>query len=217
MPSRYLDRDTGRHTADTVLSKLGAEARDARHMAGLSLRGVATASGISRSHLSRIERGRADEIPLRTLIVLFSVLGMRLSARPYPEGAPLRDVAHARLLSRFRERLPPGVTFRTEVPLALPGDLRAWDAEVRARDETCKIEAETALHDLQATDRRVALKMADDQVAVVILLVAATRRNRAVLREFGDLIGGRYPLRTREILAALQAGRVPHQSGVVVL
>jgi transcriptional regulator with XRE-family HTH domain len=200
-----------------MLARLGTEARDARLGAGLSLRVVAGATGISRSHLSRIERGRADEVPLRTLAVLFATLRMRLSARPYPEGPPLRDVAHARLLSRFRGRLPPAIEFRTEVPLALRGDLRTWDAEIRAHGQTCKIEAETVLRDLQATDRRVALKMADDDVAIVVLLVAATRRNRSVLRELRDLVRERYPFQTRDVMAALRASRIPDQSGVVVM
>ena len=78
---------------------------------------------------------------------IFAVLGMRLSARPYPEGPPLRDAGHARLLSRFAACLPSTVRMRTEVPLRAHGDLRAWDAEVAVADGTCKVEAETVLYD----------------------------------------------------------------------
>jgi hypothetical protein len=50
----------------------------------------------------------------------------------------------------------------------------------------------------------------------VILLVADTIRNRRALASapaaFADL-----PLRTREILAALRAGREPAASGIVIL
>ena len=80
----------------------------------------------------------------------------------------------------------------------------------------CKLEAETVLHDLQATERRIALKMADDEVERVILLVADTRHDRRVLREFRASIAVHFPLGTRAVLDALREGRVPPQSGVVL-
>lgn len=73
------------------------------------------------------------------------------------------------------------------------------------------------LYDLQATERKFALKMADDQVDLVILLVADTPRNRRVLREFRELIAARFPLDTRAVMRQLRAGRIPERSGVVVL
>jgi hypothetical protein len=51
----------------------------------------------------------------------------------------------------------------------------------------------------------------------VILLVADTRRNRRVLRGVGELIAARFPLDTREVLRQLRAGRIPDQSGIVLL
>ena len=160
---------------------------------------------------------------------MFAVLGMRLSVKAYPEGPPIRDAAHARLIARFRAELPPGVTLRTEVPLLagwpiraaarsraavrlraepprLGQDLRAWDGQLETADATCKLEAETVLYDLQAQERRVALKMADDGVIVVILLVADTRRNRQVLAEFGELIAARFPLDTRAVMTVPAGG-----------
>lgn len=189
----------------------------ARLSAGLSLRELAKRCGCSRSQLSRVERGEATEASLRTLTVVFTVLGMKLSARPFPEGPPLRDAGHARLLSRFKSRLHPAVRMRTEVPL--PGDRgrRAWDGELALANETCKLEAETVLYDLQALDRRIARKMADDHVERLVLLVAHTRRNRRVLREFHALVSERYPLATRELLAHLGRGRLPPASGYVIL
>ena len=155
-------------------------------------------------------------VSVRTLAVLFAVLGMRLSMRAYPEGPPVRDVAHARLLARFTAELPPTVTLRTEVPLRLDRDLRAWDGEIETPQGTCKLEAETVLHDLQATERRIALKMADDHVERVILLVADTRRNRRVLGEFRELIRARFPLDTRAVLRSLRAGELPDRGGIVL-
>jgi transcriptional regulator with XRE-family HTH domain len=216
MPTTIRRRDAGIHHAEATTSRLAQELRIARAASGLSLRALADASGMSRSHLNRIERGRAPAASLQTLCVVFAILGMRLSVRPYPEGVPLRDAAHARLLARFRAELPPSITFRTEVPLRIDRDLRAWDGELTAADGTCKLEAETSLVDLQATERRIALKMADDHVERVILLVADTRRNRRVLREFRESLAARFPLGTRELLHELRAGRLPKQSGIIL-
>ncbi len=217
MPSRYRRQDRGAYLADASLHKLGYELHEARLSAGLSLRRLEEATGVSRSQLARLERGLAPEASLRMLTVTFAVLGMRLSARPYPEGSPLRDAAHARLLDRLRRLLAPSMRLRLEVPLRGTHQLRAWDAELVTTSDTCKVEAETALHDLQATDRKIALKMADDGVDRVILLVAQTRRNRRVLGEFRELTRARYPLDTRSVVRELRAGRLPQQSGIILL
>jgi transcriptional regulator with XRE-family HTH domain len=216
MPTRSRRRDVGARHADASLARLAEELHQARLGAGLSLRAVADASGVSHTYLWQLERARAARVPLRTLSVVFAVLGMHLSVRPYPEGPPLRDAAHARLLARFRRELPRTVRLRTEVPLRVGGGLRAWDGEVQALGENCMLEAETILHDLQATERRIALKMADDAVERVILLVADTRRNRRVLREFATLVSDRFPLGTRDVMRELRAGRIPARSGVVL-
>ncbi|MFV2063780.1 MAG: helix-turn-helix domain-containing protein [Chloroflexota bacterium] len=217
MPSRYRRQDTGAHHADALLQKLGAELRAARLAAGLSLREVEAASGISRAQLARMEGAHAPGVTLRALSTVFAVLGQRLSARPYPEGPPVRDAAHARLLDRFRRRLSQKLRFRTEVPLRLDRDQRAWDGQIIAQEGDCRVEAETVLQDIQTTDRRIALKMVDDDVDRVVLLVAATQHNRRVLREFRSLIADRYPLETRAVLKALREGRIPVRSGVVIL
>ena len=106
---------------------------------------------------------------------------------------------------------------RTEVPLRNGRDLRAWDAQLMVEGDRCMLEAETVLYDLQATGRRIALKMADDEVDRVILLVADTPRNRRVLREFRPLLAERFPLDTRAIMRELRDGRLPPAGGVVIL
>jgi transcriptional regulator with XRE-family HTH domain len=195
---------------------LAEELRNARQAAGLSQEMVGRAVGVSGAHVARLECAAVPGASVVLFARLFAVLGMRLSARPYPEGPPVRDAAHARLLARFRAELPPSTSFRTEVPLGRGSDLRAWDAEIEDVDGSCKLEAETVLADLQATERRIALKMADDSVECVILLVADTHRNRRVLREFREMLRARFPLDTRQVLRELRAGRLPDQSGVVL-
>ena len=218
MPSSYRRRDLAATRADRTLQQLGYEARIAREAAGLSLRTMEEATGTSRSQLSRIERGNAPLVSIRTLVTIFTVLGLRLSAKPYPDGPPVRDHAHARLLARFRARLATSIRMRLEVPLGLKGDLRAWDAELATPDgDTCKLEAETVIADLQAADRRIARKLRDAGADRVILLVADTKGNRRVMRDFGDLLAERYPLRTRAILCRLRTGKLPEASGICML
>jgi transcriptional regulator with XRE-family HTH domain len=217
MGLRSRPRDRGASEGARLVTRVAEEIRTARLAAGLSQDAVARAAGVSAPQVRRIEQARVRGVSVHALAVVFAVLGMRLSVRAYPVGVPVRDAGHARLIGRLRAQLPASVTLRTEVPLRGPDDMRAWDAEIQALEGSCKIEAETVLHDLQAQERRIARKMADDQVDRVNLLVADTRRNREILREFGGLLAARFPLDTRTVLRELRAGRIPDRSGIVVL
>jgi transcriptional regulator with XRE-family HTH domain len=217
MPVTDRRADLGRRQGVHLATWLGREIREARHAAGLSQQRVADAAAVSQTLVSRVERATGRRTPLIHLATICAVLGLRLTANVFPDGDAIRDEGQARLLSRLQRILPVGARLRPEVKLAIPGDRRAWDAELRAGGRTCKVEAETVLADLQALDRRIALKMADDDVSVVILLVADTKRNRAVLRAHRELLRDRYPLDSREILATLRAGQCPEWSGVLLL
>jgi transcriptional regulator with XRE-family HTH domain len=200
--------------------RLGEEHRIARVGAGLSLRDTAAASGSSRSQLSRFERGAIDRASITDLGAWFAVLGLDLVIKAYPAGDPIRDRAQLALLERLRGRLHESLRWRTEVPLPIPGDLRAWDAEVRGhrpKPWRARIEAETRITDGQALERRLALKLRDDPGGHLILLVSDTRANRAALRSIGTALRDLLPLDTRAILTALTAGRDPGGSGVVIL
>jgi transcriptional regulator with XRE-family HTH domain len=216
MATRERRNDRAERLADEALSALGRQLRIARVGSGLSQRTLEASSGISHSEICRIERGRAPNVPHRTLVVLATSLGLVIPARPYPEGDALRDAGHARLLERLRVRLHPSLRWRTEVPLPNPGDRRSWDAITGAGSWRAGVEAETVIDDTQALERRLSLKRRDGGVDHVILLVADTPRNRRALAAapaaFSDL-----PLATREILTELGAGRDPGGSGIVIL
>ena len=143
-------------------------------------------------------------------------MGLDVRLRAWPAGDPIRDAGQIRLLERLRARLHPSLRWSTEVPLPIEGDLRAWDAMIRGTGWRLPVDAESALDDLQAVERRLALKVRDGGADHVILLVSDTRRNRRALASapgaFADLT-----LRTRAILNALGSGVHPGGSGIVIL
>ena len=149
-----------------------------------------------------------------------AVVGLDLAIRTYPAGDPIRDRAQLALLERLRVRLHPGLRWRTEVPLPIDGDLRAWDAEIRGRDPRpwrARVEAETRISDGQALERKLALKLRDDPEGHLILLVADTRTNRRALAALAPGLLAMLPLHTRDILAKLSRGEEPTGSGIVIM
>lgn len=212
---RRLDR--GRWRARAALVTVGDELREARLGTGLTQRDVGDAAGISHAEASRIERGLSTRVPYETLVIMSAVPGLDVSVRAFPAGEPVRDAAQIALLARLRLLIAPTLRWRTEVPLSIPGDRRAWDAVIEGRGWRVPVEAETRLRDVQALSRRIALKQRDDQSEVVVLLVADTRHNRHVLRLAGPDLVATFPARGRSVLAALSDGRQPSGSGIVLI
>ena len=97
--TRALDR-AARQTLRQVRD-LGDELREGRISLGLSQVHVCASARVSRSRLGDLEAGRARSITLDELNRLGAVLGLRPSVRLYPDGPPVRDVAHATKLAAF--------------------------------------------------------------------------------------------------------------------
>jgi transcriptional regulator with XRE-family HTH domain len=203
---RIAAEDEMRVRADLVRARQGA---------GLSREAVGRGCGLSRTIVERIEAG-SRPTTVREYAAVGAVVGLDVRFRTYVAGDPIRDAGQQRLLDRLRPRLHQALRWSTEVPLPTPGDLRAWDALIQGPGWRVGVEAETVLDDIQALERRLALKRRDGDVDHVILLVADTRRNRRALAgapaAFADL-----QIRTREILAALRDCIDPGQSGIVIL
>jgi transcriptional regulator with XRE-family HTH domain len=192
----------------------------ARVAAGLSLRACADASGASHQQLLRFEHGGLHRVPIEELGAWCQVVGLDLAIRTYPAGDPIRDRAQLALLERLRQRLHPSLRWRTEVPLPIEGDLRAWDADIRGRHPSswrARVEAETRIGDGQALERKLALKLRDDPDGHLLLLLADTRTNRRALATLGPTLRTLLPHGTRAILTALGEGREPPGSGIVVM
>jgi hypothetical protein len=187
-------------------------------MAGKTLREVGRSAGMSYSQVGRLERAVSPNVTVVQLAKVGAVVGLDIRVRTYPGHLPLRDASQIALLDRLRKRLAPTLTMRTEVPLPIAGDLRAWDAVIAAFEpatEPLHAEAETRLYDVQAQLRRIALKARDAGVQAVLLVLADTPRNRAAVRAAGRTILDTYPVPSREALRALRRGRHPGGSALV--
>lgn len=200
----------------TILRRVGEDLRVARATAGMSTRLVGGLAGISHTQVIRIERGLAPHVDIYVLARMAAVLGHELSLRIHPIASAVRDAAHVALLDRFAGRLSRTISWRTEVPVPVPGDLRSADGIARAHDFDAIVEAETRLHDVQAAERRLRSKQRDLGATRAILLVADTRHNRAVIENVPDL-RTQFPIGTRACLAALARGKDPGGDCLVIL
>lgn len=217
MSTKERSGDRGQRRGDRLLDELLREIRDARIGRNLSQAAVGRAIGLSDSQVSLIERGGHRDVPFVLVSRLLAVVGLELSARAYPAGGGLRDAGQLALLDRLRTRVSGSLSWRSEVPIPIEGDLRAWDAALVGPRLTIGIDAETRVRDLQAVDRRVMLKLRDSGFDRAVLLVASTRSNRAALHQAGLSLQANYPIGTRAAVIALAAGQDPGGNCLIVL
>jgi len=216
---RHIAR--AKRRAEKLLLELGEEFRHARARLGLSQQSVADAAVISRSVYSRIERGKLPSVSVGAACRVGAVLGVDVSVKGYPGRPLIRDAAHARGVQKVMGWIGRPLVARTEVPLPSSPDrfeLRSWD--LLARSEPARrtaFEFETRLYDAQAQLRRWKLKLRDDPVDSLVIVVAATHANRRVLHEFGEVLSADFSrLRTQAVLDALRAGRHPPTGLILV-
>jgi len=205
-----------------IVHDLAAEAEAVRLEHGTSYAALGRALGVGGGQVARICRGQSPRLSIVRASQLLAVLGLDLSARAFPAAPPVRDAAQLALLERFRARLSPGLVWRTEVPvIELPEagsvDRRAWDAGIDGPGWSIRLDAETHIGDVQAVQRRVALKQRDGRVAAVILLLAETRHHGALLRDAGEGLRSQFPVPARRALLALAAGRSPGGDSLIRL
>lgn len=212
MASTERPYDRGLRRGARALVDLGEEYRNARLSLGLSQREVAAAAKIDRADYSRIEAGKLDYLSVARACRVGAVLGLDVSVRAFPGGRPIRDAGQATALQKLLEHVRPPLAFRTEVPLPRTierPEHRAWDAVLYGSGQRTAIEFERRLYDLQAQLRRHRMKLRDDPVDHLLLVVSNTRANRRAVSEFTELLVDLPRLRTSTVLAMLRSGRHP--------
>lgn len=175
MPTRDRRLDRAMALADEMAESIRKEFRQARIASGLSRADAGRVVGISASQVDRFERGDLQDIRLEQLCRLTLAVGLVPSLRFYPDADAVRDIAQIRLLGRLRDRLPPSIRWRTEVPLVGRTDSRPWDAVGDGHGCVDAFEGETRLADLQAVERRVMRKVRDDPTIQHLVLWCRTR------------------------------------------
>jgi transcriptional regulator with XRE-family HTH domain len=216
MPGSESVATLGARRSGLLRQRLSTELVSSRLNGGLSLREVARRIGISVDRLKRAERGEPNVLTIDLVARIAPVVGLQLAASLYPNGDPLRDRAHLALLERFRSRLHPSLSWRTEVPMPTAGDMRGADGVIEGGFGIILLEAETRLTDLQAVERKASLKKRDLGADRLILLIADTPNNRRVLDLHPEL-RERFPIGTRKCLAAVARGADPGGDCLVVL
>lgn len=218
MTTRVRPAEVGARDARRLIATVAVELREARMAAGVSQATVARAAGISRSTLSRMEREQLAEPALTTLCCVARALGLAPSLRFFPSGTPVRDAPQLSLLARFAAVLGSPLRLNREVVLPVDGNGRAWDAMIVGANEGAFVEAESHLNDVQACERRVALKVRDDPRArIVILVLTRSAHHRTLLAEHREALRAQFPLDSAAVLTELRAGRLPALSGIVLI
>jgi transcriptional regulator with XRE-family HTH domain len=202
-----------RQRRETV--ELVNELREGRLAAGLTQDELAGALGWSTSKLARIERGEHPNVAAGDLGRIAAFLGLRLSMKLFPVGAPLRDAAQLALERRFLAQIE-GWSVLMEDSIPLPGDLRAFDVTLRG-SVSVGVEFITRLRDVQAQVRSVVQKQRDSRVDRVILVLLGSHANRRAVREAGAALSSAFPVRTKSTMAALRTGRDPGRNASVFL
>lgn len=221
MPTRERASDRGARTARHDLATVGTEIRAARLSAGLSLRDVGRATGMSYSQVGRLERAALPSATPLQLARVGAAVGLDVRIRAFPGPSAVRDQAHVALLARFRARLGRPLSLRLEVPIPLDHDQRAWDGVVAGFVDRPRavlpVEAETRLFDVQAQLRRVQLKCRDGGASELVLLAADTEANRRAARLSRSIMADQFPVPARQALSALAAGRHPGGASLLFL
>lgn len=119
MPTNESNRRRSRRAAE-LRRTLGADLSRHRIDAGLTLRRVADAAGISASHLCEIELGRVEP-SLPVLVAVGDVLGVDVSIRAFPTTGPrIRDHLQARIVEALHRIAHARWRRMAEVPVHRP-------------------------------------------------------------------------------------------------
>jgi len=215
--TRERPANRGARRGRQLLDHVVHEFHEARLGSGVSQGRIGHAIDRSDAWISWTELGANASLSIVDASRMLACVGLDLSVRAYPAGKGIRDEAQLALIARLRSLVMPRWEWRTEVPIPLHGDPRAWDVVLRGPSVTIGVEAESRLRDIQALDRRVMLKLRDSGLDRAVIVVAATRTNRTSLRALSDSVRSNYPIPSRQALEALVNGRDPGGNAIFLL
>ena len=212
-----------RRRALYLAQRLGTSLREARLAAGLKQQRVAELTHVSQPEISRLERGEGATASILTWAAVAAASGTELAAflEEMPGASRPRDYEHLKRQQVVAEFAKPG-GWRAAIEHGVTsghGRQRSIDVllERPSRREIAVVEIWDWFDDVGAAWRGLDAKVAAvrrDRAARELLgadpwrvsgliVVRATVRNRALVREFAGLFRVRFPARNRAWLAAL--------------
>ena len=202
---------------DRLWPEITGELREARLMAGLTQAAVARAVGVSRHRVCRLESRRLRNVGLEYIFKHAAAVGLKASLKFYPVGGAVRDEAQASYIGKFVSRIVHAWQVLLDVPIPLPGDLRAVDVLLIGGGCRIAIEVITRLRDVQAQLRAAQQKQRDIHADRLILVVAGRHANRDALATVRNTPLATFELDSRRVLASLAGWADPGRDAVVVL
>jgi len=223
-------RSAGRQRSAYLAHRIGLGLRESRLSSRLTQADAAVRAGVSQPFWSRLERGVGGSSSLETLASCAAAVDTQLAAflEAVPGADLPRDIEHLR-----RQQLVVATTrsggwiARPERPID-PGARRSRSIDVELERSVRREIAVVEIVDL-LTDGGDAMRGLSDKVAAVrrgadarwsvsgLLILRSTSRNRALVREFGDLLAARFPASSATWLAAFHdpARPMPKADGLV--
>lgn len=197
-------------------SRFGAAVRAERRRRGLRQVDVASKAGVSQQTVSTLERGRLDELTLRTLRRICQTLELTVehALRSHgPDPDRLLDARHAVLVQAVVRRLGPIWTAIPEYSFNDYGDrgsvdVVAWHPVAKA---LLLVEVKSELHDLQAVLRSMDVKVRavprlvarekgwPPQAVGSILVLPDESGGRRSVAKHGTIFDAALPARTVEV------------------
>ncbi len=216
LATRERPAERGKRRGADIVQRVLRELREARLAGDVSGRAMSQALGWSGSAYRRFECG--DVPPALVDVSAAAVLlGLELSVSLHPLGQRIRDRGHQALIGRIRRAISSAFTVFAEAPLPGPHELRSWDLLLRLGGQRIGIEAETRIRDMQELVRHMRLRVRDGGADIVLLVLADTRTNRALVDELREALGAEFSTPPSSILRALKAGELLAGSGVVLI
>jgi transcriptional regulator with XRE-family HTH domain len=227
-PRTTIERLAARQARE-IRGRLGSELRTARQDAGISLSRLATACGMSKGQLHRIEAGTSQP-GWEVLARLCATLGRRVGLTLYPDGGPLvRDHISSAMVEallrarheRWRPRLEVAVyrPVRGSIDLVLEDGAGVHVVACEVQSDLRRIEQELRWFRAKAD----ALEAAREGVTGRgptgrvdrLLLLRSTQRTRAIVSQYRDLVEAAYPALARDAYASL-VGDAPWPGDAII-
>jgi transcriptional regulator with XRE-family HTH domain len=216
MPLPHRRSRTTQRRVSAALQRIERRLADdlarARIDAGATLSAVASAAGVDRTQIGRIERATTHPT-LETLVACATVIGAEVSIRIYTGTSPrLTDRHQARMVECVLRQLDPVWRARLEVPVPRP--VRGVVDTVFARRDAPLLvvgEFQSTLPRLEQqlrwmAEKADALATAEGVPASRLLVLRSTEATRSIVRQFEATLRAAYPARTRDAVDSLRTG-----------